>query len=271
MSTHGTGTAYGRSTSAGCAGCHSSEGWVARIAAGISNPDNVQQGVTNPTPPNCRTCHDIHNTYTEADFALRTTEPVTLYASGATFDMGEGNLCATCHQPRREMEAVDGVVKVDSTHWGPHHGPQSTMLLGIGGAGVSGGPSGHYMAVTEGCPVCHMANDRHEMKAAVSACQSCHSGLTNFDYNGVQTEVEGLLQELAELLMAKGMLASASHEPYHAGIALSDLHPVVGNYPEAQAAALWNFIYISVEDSSKGVHNSKYTIDLLESSIAALQ
>jgi hypothetical protein len=48
-------------------------------------------------------------------------------------------------------------------------------------------------------------------------------------------------------------------------------HPVVGTYPAAQAEALWNYIFISVEDGSLGVHNMPYTKDLLEASIEALQ
>jgi hypothetical protein len=256
-SVHATGTAYLRSTSASCAGCHSSEGWVARIAAGISNPDEVADGVTNPTPPNCRTCHDIHDTYTKADFKLRTTAAVTLYASGKTFDMGAGNLCATCHQPRREMAVTDGMVNVDSTHWGPHHGPQSAMLLGIGGADVTGSPSAHYMVVSDGCPQCHMVNARHEMDPNVAACTACHADATNFDVGGVQTEVEELLTQLASALEAKGLLKNDS--------------PVVGEYPEAQAAALWNYIYVSHEDKSLGVHNPGYTKAMLNAGIDALK
>ncbi|MFC1988367.1 cytochrome c3 family protein [Chloroflexota bacterium] len=270
-SMHAMGTSYGRSTSASCAGCHSSEGKIAMVDAGMSSPAELTEGITNPTPPNCRGCHEIHETYTSADWALRTEDPVTLYATGATFDMGEGNLCASCHQSRRQMVVENGMVNVSSTHWGPHHGPQSDMLLGLNGAGVSGTPSVHYMVVTEGCPTCHMVNDRHEMEANITSCQSCHADSENFDIGGVQTEVEALIEELAVALSAKHMLETAEHEPYHAGVSLEDLHPVVGEYTEAEAGALWNYIMIQIEDGSNGVHNPKYTIELLETSIAALK
>ncbi len=254
---HGEGTSYLRGTSAGCAGCHAGEGFVAMIAAGIG-PDEVEEGETNPTPQNCRTCHEIHNTYTDADWALTTEAPVTLYVSGATFDAGAGNLCANCHQPRREMEAENGMVDVDSTHWGPHHGPQAAMLLGIGGAGdASGTPSVHYTAIQDSCVTCHMVDENHTMAANVAACTACHADASDFDIGGAQTEVEELLAELLELLEAKGL--------YHEG------HPVVGEYPEGEAAALWNYIYIATEDSSMGVHNPSYTKALLEASIEALQ
>jgi hypothetical protein len=81
--------------------------------------DTVETGVTRPTRQTCRTCHEIHTTYTDADWALATTDAVALIASGETFDGGEGNLCATCHQARRQIgEAVDGMVEIGS-HWGP--------------------------------------------------------------------------------------------------------------------------------------------------------
>lgn len=255
-SLHGSGESYLRGTSASCAGCHSSEGYVKRIATNIA-PNKVTEGDTNPTPPNCRTCHQIHATYTEADFALRTTAPVSLYVSGKTFDAGEGNLCATCHQPRTAAPKLGGgSVNITSTHWGPHYGVQSTMLLGTGGYGPEGSPSIHYTVVKDSCTTCHMVNGRHEMEANVTACQTCHAGLNNFDYKGVQTEVKALFEELGELLEAKGLL--------------HDGHPVVGVYPEQQAGALW--IYRVIEpDGSFGVHNPAYTKALLQSAIDALK
>jgi len=39
------------------------------------------------------------------------------------------------------------------------------------------------------------------------------------------------------------------------------------SYPEAQAQALWNYIFIT-EDRSMGVHNASYTEALLEWSLA---
>ena len=253
---HQTGGSYVRGSSTSCTACHSSEGFTEMVATGIGIED-FEEATPNPSPPNCRTCHQIHTTYTAADWALTTTAPVTLLASGETFDSGKGNLCATCHQPRREMVVEDGIVNVSSTHWGPHHGPQSAMLLGIGGYGASGSPSAHYRLVEDGCPVCHLANDSHTLAASTVACQSCHADAENFDIGGLQTEVEALIIELEELLEAKGL--------YHDG------HPVVGKYPEAEAGALWNYITIVVEDGSKGVHNPTYTKALLQAAIDALK
>jgi hypothetical protein len=256
---HGTGTAYVRGTSASCAGCHSGGGFSAMVAAGLT-PDQVETGDPNPTRQDCRACHNIHTTYTADDWSLETTDPVNLYAfEGVTYDGGAGNLCANCHQPRRAFEAVDGMVNVDSTHWGPHHGPQSAMLLGVAGAGdVEGSASIHSMAVADTCVTCHLYDDYHSFEPNVAACQQCHSDAENFDIEGVQSQVEGLIAELKDALIAKGLLDEEGE-------------PVVGEYPEAEAAALWNYIFIAIEDSSKGVHNPDYTIALLQASIDALQ
>jgi len=259
---HGTGTSYGRGTSAGCAGCHSGGGFSAMVAAGLT-PDAVEAGDPNPTRQDCRACHQIHTGYTEADWALETTASVKLYAfEDVTYDGGKGNLCASCHQPRRGIDApdADGMINVSSTHWGPHHGPQSAMMLGVGGAGdVAGGPGAHTMLVKGTCVTCHIGKDmNHDFEPEISACVTCHSDATNFDVDGLQTEVAALIAELAELLKGKGLLDEEGE-------------PVVGKYPAAQASALWNYILIEIEDGSLGVHNPGYTKALLEASIAALQ
>ena len=261
LTTHQTGRGWHYAgPRAACTACHSSEGFQEMVATGTG----VEDGKDRPdaSPPNCRTCHEIHTTYTEADFALRTTDPVTLIAGGETYDGGNGNLCANCHQPRREIAVEDGIVNVSSTHWGPHHGPQSAMLLGVGGWGAEGKPAAHYTIIEDTCTTCHLEGDNHLLapslhRGAINACTTCHTEAKNFDIGGTQTEVEALLTELEHLLEAKGL--------YHDG------HPVVGEYPEAEAGALWNYIYIAVEDTSKGVHNPGYTKALLEASIEALK
>jgi len=257
-STHGTGEAYLRGTSAGCAGCHSGGGFSDMVAAGLT-PDTVEAGDPNPTRQDCRACHNIHTTYTGDDWSLETTDPVDLFAfEGVTFDGGKGNLCANCHQPRRVIEAVDGMVDWNSTHYGPHHGPQSAVLMGVGGAGdVEGKESPHVRWTDDTCVTCHLVNNNHSFEPNVNACLECHDDAESFDIEGVQTQVDGLLAELQEALVAKGMLDEEGE-------------PVVGMYPEADASALWNYIMIAVEDGSHGVHNPDYTIDLLEASIAAL-
>ncbi len=261
QSKHGTGEAYVRGTSASCAGCHAGQGFSDRIAAGL-DPDEVEAGVPNPTQQNCRTCHQIHTTFTRADLALESTAPVVLFAQdiNGTYDSGDGNLCANCHQPRRTLALYpptdDGMVNVDSTHWGPHHGMEAAMFIGVG-ASITGSPSAHYQMAEDGCVTCHLGpNKNHTFEPQLEACQSCHADLDTFDRNGVQTEVEELMAELLELLEVEGIL--------------HDGHPVVGDYPTAVAYAAWDYLVV-LEDQSMGVHNPGYTKNILKNAIAALK
>jgi hypothetical protein len=259
---HGTGESFLRATSSDCAGCHSGGAFSARVAAG-QNVDEVEAGDPNPTRQDCRACHQIHSTYTSEDWALETTDPVELFAvEGVSYDGGEGNLCANCHQPRRVFPAAeDGVITGISDHWGPHHGPQSAMLLGTAGAGAEGTPSAHYEMVENTCVGCHMGESQsHTFAPEVEACQGCHSGAEDFDINGVQTEVQAQLDELGAALVAAGVLSENTPEG----------HPTVEEAPEGLATALYNWLYIAHEDKSLGVHNPDYTRALLEASLAAL-
>jgi hypothetical protein len=260
---HGTGEAYLRGTSASCAGCHSGGAFSAMVAAGL-NPGSVEAGDPDPTRQDCRTCHAIHTTFTGEDWALETTAPVELYAfEGVTFDGGEGNLCVNCHQPRRAFpEAVDGMITGISSHWGPHHGPQSAMLLGIGGGGAEGTPSAHATMVEDTCVSCHLGEGAdHTFEPDVAACQACHSGAEDFDINGVQTEVQAMLDELGEKLVAAGVLSAIT----------ADGHPVGTEAPENLAIGLFNWIYVAHEDKSLGVHNPAYTKALIQAGLDALE
>jgi len=262
MTAHGTGTSFVRGTSASCAGCHSGGAYSERVAAGL-NPDEVEAGDPHPTRQDCRTCHQIHTSYTTDDFALETTDAVTLYAiEGEVFDGGEGNLCAGCHQPRRDFPAAeDGMITGISTHWGPHHGPQSAMLMGLAGAGVEGSASSHYKLVENTCVSCHMGeNQNHMFEAEVATCVECHEDAESFDIEGVQTETQAMLDELGDLLVAEGVLSENT----------ADGHPTVEEAPENVAIALWNWLYVAHEDGSLGVHNPDYTRDLLQAGLDAL-
>ena len=263
-SVHGSGTAAayagGRD---GCTGCHSGASFKKMIAAG-ANPSTYEGDAADVTHQDCRTCHQIHTSYTSADWALSTSAPAVVFAfEDVTYDGGKGNLCATCHVPRRGIDEADadGNIEVTSTHWGPHHGPQSATLLGIGGAGdVEGKPGAHYSMVEDTCVSCHLGEGQdHTFLPNVAACQECHADIEDFDFSGLQTEVDAMLAELGELLEAEGMYD------------LEEDHPVVGVYPAAQAQALWNYILIEVEDASHGVHNPAYVRALLEASLAVFE
>jgi hypothetical protein len=257
-SAHGTGETFVRAASSRCAGCHSGGTFSTMIAEGLT-ATQLESGDPNPTRTDCRTCHQIHTTYTTDDWAVETSDPVTFNViASATFDGGAGNLCANCHQPLSGYpEAVDGMVEVSSTHWGPMS-PPSTMLFGVGGAGdVPNMPGVHSSVVKDTCVTCHLGDtNNHTFEPDVSTCTMCHADAEDFNIDNVQSDVQAMMDELEEALVAAGLLDA-------------DGHPVVGTYPEAQAAALWNLIYIE-EDRSLGVHNADYIKALLQYSLEAM-
>src|SRR5680860_81435 len=264
MSGHGAGTAYdyagGRS---GCTGCHSGEGFSAMVAAGQS-PNEVETASGEPTRQDCRACHDIHTSYTDADWSLETTAAVDMFeVEGATYDGGEGNLCANCHQVRHifsDSVSADGEsATIDSTHWGAHHGPQSAVLLGIAGAGdVEGSPSMHYSLVGDTCVTCHLGeNNNHTFEPDTAACSTCHGDVDDFDIDGTQTDIQAKLDQLEAALKADGLFDAEG------GV-------VTGTYATAKAAAVWDWTMLS-EDGSLGVHNPDYAMDLLDAGLAAFE
>lgn len=267
FSGHAAGGAVGYAGSrASCAQCHSNEGYVDYVSFGATN----EEGYANPTPISCNTCHDTHKTFDFEnegyDYALRRIAPVELITDN-TYTInynGTSNNCALCHQPRRSPPVDDGSGEfaVTSSHWGPHHGPQSTFLEGIQGAELIG--SVDYPAVAtathrtgSSCTSCHMGGSsgetdgEHTWIPTSTACTACHA-------SGAPDGVAGLEEDMAAL----GLLLE------DIGI-VHDGHPVQGNYNIVEAEAAWNYLLI-MEDASNGTHNPAYARALVKNSIEAL-
>jgi len=258
----------------GCARCHSHEGYVECQFTGQDTTASAD-GVLLPTAIGCGTCHDFHATLDfendGADYALRDNgaQSLIMYDHEVTLDMGNNsNVCAYCHQPRRAYDydaaAVDSF-NISSSHWGPHHGPHATLVYGMGGYEVPGsmsyeadGSTSHF--ADAGCTTCHMHDGNHSWHPELASCTECHASATSFDVNGVQTEIAGLIQDLEDALVAKGVMEVTDGEA----------HVVTGKYPPAQVGAFFNYATM-VDDRSNGVHNPAYIKALLTNSIESLQ
>lgn len=277
---------------ASCARCHSSEGFIEYAANGT-----VAENISAPSAWECKTCHDIHETFDEVDFAsiLRLADPIAfIFDEAVTADFGNSNLCANCHQSRRaEPNTTDpgATFAITSTHYGPHHGAQSNVLYGVGFAQIVGsmsypaaGSATHMTAETGKCTGCHMATygngqGGHTFNPAIDACTECHAGATDFDINGVRTAIATQLDELRDLLVVRGVLVQAVEDIYELNpetgnidlvTVIGGYHPVVGTYSMAEAQAFFNWTGLD-EDRSQGVHNPAYVKALLTNSIEALQ
>ena len=272
-SVHASGLNIDRGSSATCAACHISEGFIQR-----ANGETVTSE-DNPTVIHCFTCHAPQST---GDFRLRWTADALLQ-NGETFDLSAGNLCVACHQARRNVNTYVGtvgtdVVTISSTHWGPHHSNQGDMLLGSNGYEYDGyvyDRSEHRTATDDGCVDCHKnratsnnivgghsfnmrgilrdEGGNEEEVLNTGACADCHGGLDDFNVNNVQTEIDSLIGELETLVEAAGLWTNG--------------HPNAGVTTSVDSAgAVWNLL-MAEGDRSHGVHNAKYTRGLLESAI----
>ncbi|HKJ41734.1 MAG TPA: hypothetical protein VKA27_06535, partial [Sunxiuqinia sp.] len=253
-----------------CAVCHTKEGFIEKATYGVMEVQDTN-GVAVPHHIDCDACHsglhvsfDVEND--GEDFALRTTSPVNVIIDeGNTIDLGgPSNLCVNCHQARTAYPDPDGDgnFNISSTHWGPHHGPQGNLIVGMIGykfAGSVNYPETGNTATPHakaGCTTCHMNDADHTFEPSLDACAQCHGDVTDFDINGVQTTVVDLLAQLESKLEEKGVMADGSVVP--------------GTYTVDLARAYYNYILIE-EDRSEGAHNPDYIKALLQNTIEAIQ
>jgi hypothetical protein len=260
-----------------CAACHTNQGFIDRF-------DEQDMTLVGPYSTSsdqsitCTGCHTSHRSFDFAndgnDYALRTLAPVQLVIDPTvSIDskndadvLGYSNTCVNCHQPRTPAPTadVDGNANISSTHWGPHHGPQGTMLEGLGGASFLGqttalparGTAGHKTGAS--CVTCHMGeptdvtDGSHTWNPTANACLECH--------DSEPEAVEGLEASRATLLVA--LQAK--------GVFDADGGVIPGTYPAAQVQAAFNYLFVE-EDKSNGIHNPDYAKALVANSIEALQ
>ncbi len=252
-----------------CAVCHTHEGFVEVM---FTKRDSITEALAAPTRIGCETCHNKHVSFDfeedGQDYALRSTTPVKLVVAqdgDQAVDISPtSNLCINCHQSREAapVALADGTFKITSSRYGPHHGPQGNLLEGIDGYEIAGsisypGTKSHKHRNSGGCTTCHMHEGDHTFDPSLASCTKCHGTLPNFDYKGVQKEVEDLMAELHDLLVAKGTITSTGSTK-------------VGTFPIDLAGVTYNYKLIE-EDRSKGVHNPAYILALLKNSIESLK
>lgn len=286
-SQHATGSTVFEASRNTCAPCHSSQGYQECLTTGA---DTTKTGITDAAPINCRTCHQIHETYTAADWSLRkgSTDAYTLRIDHSitvnmSGDAGKGNLCGRCHQARKPSPWISNPLgtdslKVTSFRWGPHEGPQSLLVSGTG-AFEFGTPYSSIQAHATGasCLSCHGAKavgnltGGHTLKIAneeegdnLAGCNvsGCHKGtMTQSFMEDRQAEINTKIETL------RGMLAAANIiDPSNDQLIASSSSPLW--ISQKNLAVVWNF-YLATKDKSIGIHNFNYVSDMLDGSIAA--
>lgn len=285
-----------------CQACHTNEGFIQQVRTGKIDPKKF---VSNPSEIGCFTCHSPHDS---GNFALRKTAKVTL-VNGVVFDMGKGNLCASCHRARRMPKDEVRARNIPSDSWGAHHGPQADMLAGTNAYEFPGkkyASSVHTALPNANCVTCHMAlpagryslspaigghsfnvagevHEEHKLNPAGCTTSGCHGSMEqvkgthyfdkkaaqDFDGDGkletVQEEVQGLLEKFVND-KGNGLLQTLKEPMYDQKRKFINTK---SQYPLEMVAALYNYKFV-LEDRSKGIHNTTYTVQLLMDSLKAL-
>lgn len=266
----------------GCVQCHVGQGYIDKMngvplatgkgtAAGDPAYPVGKLGASSDhlTAINCKTCHENHSSLNFAvdgnDYALRQGfTPVALDVdSSYKMDMGRSNTCVNCHQSR-SLPPTSGDVKL-SSRFGPHHGPQSSLLEGIQGALIVGttpypAPKSAKHRTGSSCVSCHMGkttdskNGAHTWHPTPNACTTCHAGGTPAAVTGYDAD----MATLQALLVAKGAWSTVTNSFTSNTVPLN-----VGQ-------AAWNYSLL-LEDRSNGVHNPTYVKALLKNSIETLK
>jgi hypothetical protein len=194
--------AFGESGSAGCAPCHTSEGFkdvvnrnvpVAFVLSGSSYSNPYATAANKGYGElRCTMCHDnLHTTYTDADWMPLTTTaavPMTFNGGAKTIDLtqdgGKSNLCVRCHQPRPftrtfgDKNVIDYAALVSSPSITFFDGNNPTSTANVNTVRPSYRTHTHYGTV--GAIVAGKGgvefgtgytNSQH---ATVASCEDCH-------------------------------------------------------------------------------------------------
>jgi len=271
----------------GCARCHTPEGF-------IEYAEGQEIAAHGTSPFSCAMCHDPHSAETPHQIRLAET-PLELSNGFMVTEGGLGKLCMNCHMTRRD---ADTYTNQSGSHYGPHYGVQADMLNATNAVtfGQTLPTSPHLTATENSCITCHMwaANGKtdengeiymvgghtfevHDASGAdnVTVCAPCHGEIESFESKmywqngvadhdgdgmneGLQAEVEGLMEIIAEMLPHADTTSAWDHENPDNTWTLTELK------------AAYNVLYVYY-DKSEGIHNPAFAVSLLQTSILALE
>ena len=273
-----------------CVRCHDGQAFV-NFTKGESFDNRISSGYSKLTRTEitCQTCHNPHST--ELRVAPAAGDTLSTGYNYSAVNFGKGKICVNCHKYRRaEFEYIPNTVA--SSFRGPHYRGAGDVYLGMNGYtfGQSLPSSVGHRLVGDACVGCHMSPTPDTGSVArdhigghswsmeymgpdsveyhnVTKCVECHTGITSFDEivaavdydkdgsrEPFMKEVDGLLDMIAMALPPFG-----STEITRA---------LIGNEPDSLLLKqiYWNYLYVS-EDGSRGTHNPKYVIGLLQTSV----
>ena len=266
------------------------------------NPPN-----TTYFPITCQACHDPHNASNPNQLRMSynvTLSDGTMVtnagAGGFCMECHNSRNGSVTNElakyPLNQPNWAGGV------SFGTHDSPQGDMLEGVNavtyGQTIPSAP--HAMVVSNTCVGCHMQTiastdpaftlaGGHTTKMSYTnsagvyvpvtyVCTQCHGTVNSFDIpapdyvgvgysQGIQTQVQQLLNKLSTLLPPSGYQANANNY-VAAGVVQSSISTQT-NWPTPFLQAAYNWTFVS-EDGSLGVHNGPFAVGLLKASIGNL-
>lgn len=265
--------------------CHTSEGFK-NYVTGDSN-----RVVTQPSAIDCFTCHLPHTgNYGEWQMDTLRGDRLTVdLGNFSYYNAGKSNMCAICHMAAHipVFSATPGTIKLDTIGAdGPHSSAQANIMIGSGGVrfGTEAITNSHASvndSLKSGCLACHFGTgvgydfgehtfkllDHTSGEQYVTNCNlsGCHAGLTEvtelFDELKFPRldSIHILGDSLKNLLLVFPILTGADSDTtsfYRDSTVPSDAAKILHNY------------LLYKKDGSRGVHNAKYTLQLLKESVA---
>ena len=257
-----------------CQSCHTSEGFIRANDPAYAIYDFPDQ----KSFIGCVTCHDPHSD--EVEHLLRKVGNIEVEYHPAHEDGDPGipmlgrpeaaELCSRCHHAPKDNDDVENQIRNGDPDFGPHHSPQMDMFIGAGCYEIEGKAyirnHLHRTNIEDKCVKCHMKRKVyltgetqqhvfHTFELEAGNCAPCHIGLTDFDYNGTQTEIQAKMYQLAAAL---GYVTTTDF------LENFDSQATGVRIWEREAAYALFFVY---NDGSKGVHNPVYALTLLQNAI----
>lgn len=215
-------------TDPSCSKCHVGQAFVNSLSAGSSS-----YLADDPLPITCQACHDPHSSVNPGQLRL---------------PLGSEIICSRCH-------TADGTLPGSNVHQAAWE--VFTGTLGFTYPDSTYQNSSHTTVLAQqACITCHMystplvdistpAVTGHTFEPKIETCTPCHPGATSLDIYGVQTEIEGLIDQLRAEVEAAGP----------------------GDKATAGYANALYILQAMEKDGSRGIHNTKYTRDLLQDAI----
>jgi hypothetical protein len=209
-------TAVGEGTNAGCAKCHSAQGFIQWAKAGFGTaPIEMNWDAESVQPITCAVCHDPHvvgttsgSAATNAPMRIMGKTPM-LDAGFVVNDGGKAAICMTCHNSRRGLKN-DTLPMTDFSR-ATHLGPQTDILMGQNLYFTKAGTAGFHSKITDSCISCHMektnppadlanknadgsyGGTNHTFFASTSICTKCH---TSVDVESFRDNIEHKMETL---------------------------------------------------------------------------